>query len=83
MEQTIQISIHYFAGLRDATKKDLETITIRKGATAESVYQHLITMYNLPDINQLKVAINDSFASQHTEIMDGDKLVFIPPVTGG
>jgi molybdopterin converting factor small subunit len=42
-----------------------------------------MTIYNLPDIKQLKVAINDSFASQHTEIMDGDKLVFIPPVTGG
>jgi molybdopterin converting factor subunit 1 len=83
MEQTIQISIHYFAGLRDATKKDLETIKVRKGATAESVYQYLITKYDLPGINQLKVAINDSFASHDTEIMDQDKLVFIPEVTGG
>ena len=83
MEQTIQISIHYFAGLRDITKKDVETITIRKGVTAESVYQHLITKYSLPAINRLKVAINDSFASHDTEIMDQDKLVFIPPVTGG
>ncbi len=83
MEQTIQISIHYFAGLRDATKKDTETITIKKGTTAESVYQHLITKYSLPDINRLKVAINDSFVSHDTIIMDQDKLVFIPPVTGG
>ena len=79
----IQISIHYFAGLRDATKKDTETITIKKGATAKSVYQHLITKYSLPDINHLKVAINDSFVSHDTKIMDQDKLVFIPPVTGG
>ena len=43
MEQTIQISIHYFAGLRDATKKDTEIITIKKGATAKYVYQYLIT----------------------------------------
>ena len=79
----IQISIHYFAGLRDATKKDVEMITIRKGATPKSVYQHLITKYSLPDINHLKVAINDSFVSHDTKIMDQDKLVFIPPVTGG
>jgi molybdopterin converting factor subunit 1 len=83
MEQMIQISIHYFAGLRDATKKDVEIITIRKGATAKSVYQHLITKYDLPDTNQYKVAVNDSFASYDTKIMDQDKLVFIPPVTGG
>ena len=83
MEQTIQISIYYFAGLRDITKKDVETITIRKGVTAESVYQHLITKYSLPAINHLKVAINDCFVSHDTKIMDQDKLVFMPPVTGG
>ena len=68
MEQMIQISIHYFAGLRDATKKDVEIITIRKGATAKSVYQHLITKYDLPDTNQYKVAVNDNFASYDTKL---------------
>ena len=52
-------------------------------STPKDIYKQLNEMYGLPDNPNLKIAINDSFASWESELQDKDKLVFIPPVTGG
>ncbi|MEY4352580.1 MAG: hypothetical protein RLZZ609_821 [Cyanobacteriota bacterium] len=31
----------------------------------------------------VRVAINQRFASSHTQLRDGDELAFLPPITGG
>jgi len=31
----------------------------------------------------VRVAINQSFASPHTPLRDGDELAFLPPISGG
>lgn len=33
--------------------------------------------------NGVRVAINQRFASSHTQLRDGDELAFLPPITGG
>ncbi len=83
MSQTIEITVHYFAKLKDLTNKDKESIKIAKNSTPKDIYKHLDQIYELPDTPNLKVAINDSFASWESGLKDNDKLVFIPPVTGG
>ena len=83
MHQTIEITVHYFAKLRDLTNKEKESIKIAIESTPKDIYKQLDEMYGLPDNPNLKIAINDSFASWESELKDKDKLVFIPPVTGG
>ena len=83
MHQTIEIKVHYFAKLRDLTNKEKESIEIAMESTPKDIYKQLNEMYGLPDNPNLKIAINDSFASWESELQDKDKLVFIPPVTGG
>tara|TARA_B100001996_G_C18480044_1_gene523408 strand:+ start:322 stop:564 length:243 start_codon:yes stop_codon:yes gene_type:complete len=79
----IEITVHYFAKLRDLTNKEKESIKIEINSTPKDIYKHLDTIYGLPNNPNLKIAINDSFASWESELKDKDKLVFIPPVTGG
>ena len=83
MHQTIEITVHYFAKLRDLTNKEKESIEIAIESTPKDIYKKLNEIYGLPDNPNLKIAINDSFASWESELEDKDKLVFIPPVTGG
>lgn len=83
MHQTIEITVHYFAKLRDLTNKEKESIKIAIESTPKDIYKQLDEMYGLPNSPNLKIAINDSFASWESELQDKDKLVFIPPVTGG
>ena len=83
MHQTIEITVHYFAKLRDLTNKEKESIEIAIESTPKEIYKQLNEIYGLPDNPNLKIAINDSFASWESELQDKDKLVFIPPVTGG
>ena len=83
MHQKIEITVHYFAKLRDLTNKEKESIEIAMESTPKDIYKQLNEMYGLPDNPNLKIAINDSFASWESELKDKDKLVFIPPVTGG
>ena len=83
MRQMIEITVHYFARLRDLTNKEKESIKIEINSTPKDIYKHLDEIYGLPNTPNLKIAINDSFASWESELKDKDKLVFIPPVTGG
>ena len=83
MHQTIEITVHYFAKLRDLTNKEKESIETVIESTPQDIYKQLNEMYGLPDNPNLKIAINDSFASWESELQDKVKLVFIPPVTGG
>jgi molybdopterin converting factor small subunit len=76
------IHIEYFAVLRESAginAEALETVA----ATPEQLYQELLGRYPFPDQATLKVAVNDEFGSWDTQLVDGDRLVFIPPVAGG
>ncbi len=54
MQQRVEITVHYFAKLRDLTNKEQESFETEINSTPKDVY-----------------------------LEDKDKLVFIPPVTGG
>ena len=83
MSQTIEITVHYFAKLRDLTNKEKESIEIAIESTPKDIYKKIEKKYGLSNTLNLKIAINDTFASWESELQDKDKLVFIPPVTGG
>ena len=83
MADSIKIKIIYFAGLREVVELDEEIIVLPKGALPSDAQKLLNEKYDLNIDTNLKVAINDQFSDWDKELSDGDRLVFIPPVTGG
>jgi len=81
----MQVRIRYFAGLREATKIEGETLDLPDGATAADVRALLGERY--PALARLlppcAVAVNRAYVSPDAPLHDGDELVFIPPVGGG
>ncbi len=81
MKKTIHI--HYFAQLKTAAEKTEETYETFS-ATPAGLYDELKMKYGFKfKTAELKVAINDEFCSWDTMLSHNDKIVFMPPVTGG
>ena len=81
----MQVRIRYFAGLREATKIEGETLDLPGGATAAEVRALLGERY--PALARLlppcAVAVNRAYVAADVPLHNGDELVFIPPVGGG
>ena len=77
------IHITYFAALRDATGQAEETLKTEV-ATAKALFHELTATYRWPFSEAgIQVAINDRYRSADTLLKEGDRVVFIPPVSGG
>ena len=79
----MQLTIQYFALLREQAGRSLETLETL-AATPADLYAELNARYGftLPR-EQLKVAVNSEFADWSRRLHAGDSIVFIPPVAGG
>jgi len=79
----MNITIHYYALMREQAGKSTETIETEV-ANSRALYQHLCARYPFTlDLSQLRVAINGAFADVDTPLSEGAEVVFIPPVAGG
>jgi len=78
-----QVSLHYFALLREQRGQSSESLTTN-AANAGELYRELAQRhgFTLP-VTHVRVAINGEFAAWDTALRSGDELVFIPPVAGG
>ena len=75
------ITLLYFAALREATGKDQETCTTAAHTVAE-LHAELPQRYPLPAV-PLRAARNHVFCDWHEALADQDTIAFIPPVAGG
>ena len=50
---------------------------------AGELFTELAQRYAFPELNSVKVAVNDEFAGWDVTLTEGDSVVFIPPVAGG
>jgi sulfur-carrier protein len=77
------IHIRYYALLRESAgvpSEDLETAA----ATADELYREINVRHNLlVPKDFLRVSINDVFSSWQEQLRPGDRVAFIPPVSGG
>ena len=77
------ISVQYFAVLKDLTGKTEEVISTSANL-ASDLFEEICAHYHLKmPTNQLRVAVNDDFCEWDYSLKEGDKIVFIPPVSGG
>jgi molybdopterin-guanine dinucleotide biosynthesis protein A len=77
------IHVQYFAVFREQAGRSEETITTH-ASTPAALYAELRQRHPFKLAQQqVKVAVNDEFASWDTPLRAGDRVVFIPPVAGG
>ncbi len=78
-----QINVQYYALLREQAGRSAETLTTA-ARTPRELYQELRARYPFslaPEM--LRVAVNAEFGEWTRPLVDGDSIVFIPPVAGG
>jgi molybdopterin converting factor subunit 1 len=79
------VQVRYFAALREATGRDIETLQLPAGTTVDQIRSLLVERY--PALSTLlprcAVAVNRSYAGGEATLDDGDELAFIPPLGGG
>ena len=83
MSNSIKIQVIYFAILRELTGLDKETLSIKQGNKPGDVLTSINERHEIDLGINFKIAVNDEFSDWDIELNEGDRLVFIPPVTGG
>ena len=83
MSNSIKIQVIYFAILRELTRLDKETFSIKQGNKPGDVLTSINERHEIDLGINFKIAVNDEFSDWDIELNEGDRLVFIPPVTGG
>jgi sulfur-carrier protein len=79
----MQLRVSYFAWLRERAGCEAETITTR-AATPAQLWTELDARHDFgTDRRHLRVAVNDAFSTWDASLAEGDRVVFIPPVSGG
>lgn len=76
------IKVLLFAGLREAVGEG-ELIINEPNLTVRQLRNYLITNYNVTQVNEAMVAINEEYANEDDLLKDGDHAALIPPVSGG
>ncbi len=83
MTNSLQIQVVYFAKLRELTGLDQEAFSMMKGSNPADVLESINERHQIDIGSNFKIAVNDEFSDWDIKLNDGDRLVFIPPVTGG
>jgi molybdopterin synthase sulfur carrier subunit len=77
------LKIEYFASLREQAGVTQESFS-GECSTYKDLYEKLSTIHGFVlSADMIQVAVNDEFASMSDPVIDGSKVVFIPPVAGG
>lgn len=77
-----QITVRYFAVLREHKGREEERVDVPEGATPASVYAALFPpgpAGTLP----VAFAVNHAYASANVLLAEGDELALLPPLGGG
>ena len=83
MEAGPTITIEYFALFRSLAKKSEESLEFTE-ASIPALYDSLRVRYGFPlERASVHVAVNDAYVPWDHVLQSGDRLVFIPPVSGG
>tara|TARA_X000001036_G_scaffold429939_1_gene461891 strand:- start:1828 stop:2079 length:252 start_codon:yes stop_codon:yes gene_type:complete len=83
MKNILQIRVIYFAKLRDLIGLEEEILSIEEGDDPSDVLASINKKHKIDIGANFKIAVNDEFSRWDIKLNNGDRLVFIPPVTGG
>ena len=79
----MELQVDYFAWLRERAGCDTETVTTA-ATTPAQLWTELDARHDFAtERRHLRVAVNDAFSTWDAQLANGDRVVFIPPVSGG
>ena len=79
----LEVTVEYFALFRECAGKTSEPWACAS-AQAADLFEALRGRYRFPlDKNKVLLAVNDEFASWENPLRPGDRVAFLPPVSGG
>lgn len=79
----MQIHMTYYASLRAQRGTDRETLDVGSPSLRE-LYRTLATTYRFSyGEEQIRPAVNDEFTPWDRALSEGDRVVFVSPVSGG
>lgn len=86
---TSQVTVLYFARLREALGRDAEKLALPADVMTAGALLDLLRSRGgaweteLATAKPVRIAVNQSMANSSTAIAAGDEIAFFPPVTGG
>ncbi len=79
----MRVNLQYFAQLREQAGIGDEVVDT-SAATPRELYAELRARHGFSlSADSLKVAVNERFGDWQQALVDGDTVVFVPPVAGG
>jgi len=78
----MQVSVKYFASLRELMGESSVFIDIDKESSIDDVWQH-VTKNKKIELDNIMATVNMEYVKSSHVIRDGDEIAFFPPVTGG
>ena len=78
----MQVSVKYFASLRELMGESSVFIDIDKESSVDDVWR-LVTKHKKIEIDNIMATVNMEYVKSSHVISDGDEIAFFPPVTGG
>lgn len=81
----MEVTVLYFATLRDHTGQREERLSLREGSTTADLKSLLRARHDKLEqaLESAIVAVNREFAFPEDELHDGDEVALFPPVSGG
>lgn len=77
------IHIRYFAVLREQAGRSEESVTTQAASPA-ALYRELARRHGWTlDETLVRASVNERFEEMQSVLRDGDRVAFIPPVSGG
>jgi len=85
MRKIMKVKVKYFAVCREMFNRDEEEMELPDGAVLMDVLKRLEAEWpEIPEYYEvMRMSVNWEYATEQTELSDGDEVALIPPVTGG
>lgn len=80
-----EILLKFFASARESVGQKTMRLEVEEGKNAKDVFERLTHQY--PALGSIKkqviIAVNKNTGEVEKELVDGDEIAFLPPVSGG
>lgn len=78
------ITVKFFAIYRDLTGRSEIAVDAAPGLTVADLYTQVLGDTCRPELRNVTMfAVNEQYVPADTVVKDGDRVAFIPPVSGG
>jgi sulfur-carrier protein len=78
----MQVSVKYFASLRELMGEASSVIDIEENVSVSELWASIIESKNI-EFDNVMMAVNMEYVKSEHQLKSGDEVAFFPPVTGG